>query len=232
MIDSEADSARARAALELDEIKKQTDRARAELEQVRRELAGTRTQLSRIQAEHLVEANEQLVASALLAQATARRYELTLEQMSRATKLDVLTELPNRTLLLDRFAHAIAQARRDRRRLALLFLDLDNFKHINDTLGHAVGDAALKITAACLSTSVREVDTVSRYGGDEFLVLLRNVAEPADAVRVADKVIAALGMPSRVGDHVFRLAASIGISIYPEHGDDPGALIHKAFAAR
>ena len=110
--------------------------------------------------------------------------------MSRSAELDALTELPNRVLLLDRFAHAIASAKRHGTRLALLFLDLNNFKQINDTLGHAVGDQVLKLAAHRLASSVREADTVSRHGGDEFLILLAEVAQASDAVahrRQADR---------------------------------------------
>lgn len=231
MSESESDDPRAKADRELGQLRRQIDEARAGLAVAQGELAAARSALNPAQARRLLEANEQLVASALLAQGAARTFEEKLEEVSRATELDILTELPNRTRLLDRFANAMAQARRDRKRLGLLFLDLDNFKRINDTLGHAVGDGALKIVAGCLQTSVREVDTVSRHGGDEFLVLLRNVAVTADAVRVADKIIAALGKPCRVGNHVLRLTASIGISIYPDHGDNAATLIDKADAA-
>jgi diguanylate cyclase (GGDEF)-like protein len=187
----------------------------------------TRLQRS-ITAARLVEANEQLVLAALRAQADAHAATQALRDLSRSTGLDALTSLPNRVLLLDRFAQAIAVARRHRGRLALLFLDLDNFKQINDTLGHAAGDQVLKRVAQCLASAVRDADTVSRYGGDEFVVLLAEVARPSDAALIADKLLAALGVPTRLGDHVLRLAASIGISIYPEDGEDADTLIDRA----
>ena len=116
-------------------------------------------------------------------------------------------------------------------RFALLFLDLDNFKEINDTLGHAVGDQALKRAADCLVSSIRGADSVSRHGGDEFLILLTEMSQASDVVRIAQKVMRALGTPVRVGDQVLRLTASIGISIYPEDGEDATTLIDLADAA-
>ena len=134
-------------------------------------------------------------------------------------------------LLLDRLAQAIAGAKRHGARSALLFLDLNNFKQINDTLGHAVGDQVLKLAASRLAASVRAADTVSRHGGDEFVILLAEVGVASDAVVIADKLSAALGAPSRVGDQVIRLTASIGISIYPDDGEDADTLIDRADAA-
>ncbi|HEX7440183.1 MAG TPA: diguanylate cyclase, partial [Caldimonas sp.] len=186
-------------------------------------------------AAQLLEANEQLLLAALRAQtdaeAAADTAARTLDEVSRSAELDALTELPNRVRLLDRFAHAIAIAKRHKARLALLFLDLNNFKEINDTLGHATGDEVLKLVAQRLVSSVREADTVSRHGGDEFLILLTEVSQASDAVLIADKVVAALGVPTRVGEHVLRLAASIGISIYPDDGEDAATLIDRADAA-
>jgi diguanylate cyclase (GGDEF)-like protein len=183
------------------------------------------------QADRLVEANERLVIAALRAQTDAETAARALKEAARLAERDALTELPNRVLLLDRFAHAIANAKRHGGRLALLFLDIDNFKQINDSLGHAVGDQVLKLAAHCLVSSIRGVDTVSRHGGDEFLILLTEVSQASDAVLVADKVVAALAAPSLVGEHVLRLAASIGISIYPDDGEDADTLIDRADAA-
>lgn len=132
---------------------------------------------------------------------------------------------------MDRLAHAIPTARRRGTQLALLFLDLNNFKQINDALGHAVGDQVLKRVAERLAASVREGDTVSRLGGDEFVFLLTEVAHATDAVLVADKLIATLAAPSRVGGHVLRLTASIGISLYPEDGEDAATLLDRADTA-
>jgi diguanylate cyclase (GGDEF)-like protein len=179
----------------------------------------------------LVEANEQLVVSALRAQTDAVTTALALDDMSQSAQLDPLTQLPNRALLRDRFVHAISIAKRRRGRLALLYLDIDNFKEINDTFGHAAGDEVLERVGRCLVSLVREADTVSRYGGDEFVILLTEVAQVSDAVRVAEKVIAALGVPSQVGEHVLSLTASIGVSVYPDDGQDADTLVEKADAA-
>ena len=187
---------------------------------------------------HLVEANEALVMAAMRSQtdadAAAKALADTAQALAdaaRRAELDVLTQLPNRALLRDRFSHAIAQAKRHGSRLAVLFVDLDNFKQINDVHGHATGDEALRWVAASLLASVREADTVSRYGGDEFVVLLTDLAQPADAVGVANKLLAALAVPAMVNGVPLQLSASIGISLYPDDGIDGPQLISRADAA-
>jgi diguanylate cyclase (GGDEF)-like protein len=179
----------------------------------------------------LIEANEQLVMTALRAQADAEAATHKLEVLSRSSELDALTDLPNRQSLLSRFSYAIAIARRTGTQLALLFIDLNNFKQINDTLGHAVGDQVLRLAAKRLATAVRLSDTVSRHGGDEFLILLTDVSHRNDVVQIAINLIAALGRPARVGEHVLRLTASIGISLFPHDGEDTETLVHRADAA-
>jgi diguanylate cyclase (GGDEF)-like protein len=179
----------------------------------------------------LVEANEQLVVATLRAQSDAETSAQALKEASRLAEHDALTDLPNRVLLLDRLTLAIANARRRGIRLALLFVDIDHFKEINDALGHAAGDEVLKQAARCLMSSIRMADTVSRHGGDEFLILLTELSQAADVVPIAEKVIVALAAPNRVGDHVLRLRASIGISLYPEDGPDAETLIDRADAA-
>jgi diguanylate cyclase (GGDEF)-like protein len=182
-------------------------------------------------ARKLIEANEQLVMTALRAQVDAEAATHKLEVLSRSSELDALTDLPNRQSLLSRFTYAIAIARRTGTQLALLFIDLNNFKQINDTLGHAVGDQVLRLAAKRLATAVRQSDTVSRHGGDEFLILLTDVSDPNDVVRIAINLIAALGRPARVGEHVLRLTASIGISLFPHDGEHTETLIQRADAA-
>lgn len=193
--------------------------------------AGVKPGLNRSQSAQLVEANEQLVRSALHAQSKADDCATALEAQSESIGLDPLTSLPNRILFLDRFTQAIARARRHGGRIALLFLDMDNFKQINDAHGHGVGEEVLRLAAHRILSSVREGDTVSRHGGDEFLILLTDVSQASDAVQIAEKLLAALLAPTRVGDHVFQLAASIGISLYPEDGEDAATLIERADAA-
>ena len=223
--------ARTKAESELEQLQRLAAQTRETLARLQQDVADAETQLGNIEALQLLEANEQLVLNALRAQTEAETAAMALKEVSRAAALDALTELPNRVLLLDRLTQAIAIAKRRRSRLALLFLDLNNFKQINDTLGHAVGDEVLKVAANCLASSVRAADTVSRHGGDEFLILLADVSHASDAIVVADKVITALGTPSRVGEHVLRLTASIGISIFPDDGDDADTLIDRADVA-
>ena len=228
---SAEENEQAKATHELARLQAQTRAVRTELSHLRGEVVLAEHLLGKSRAKQLVEANEQLVLAALKAQTRISEYEADLNLVARSGVLDALTELPNRVLLLDRFAAAIANAKRHDTRLALLFLDMDNFKDINDALGHAVGDAVLKLAAQRIASSVREADTVSRHGGDEFLILLNELTDVADAVRVADSVIAALAAPSRLGNHVLRLRASIGISIYPDDGEEVQQLIDQADAA-
>jgi diguanylate cyclase (GGDEF)-like protein len=220
------------AAGELARLQEQIERSRAELGCLQQRIVEAEVRLGDSNATQLViAANEQLVVSSLQAQTDVEVAERALEDVSRAAEHDVLTELPNRLLLLDRFAQAINVAKRHDAMLALLFLDINNFKQINDTLGHAVGDEVLRRAAQCLASAVRDADTVSRHGGDEFVILLAEVARASDATLVAEKVIATLGVPHRIGDHVLRLTASIGISVYPEDGKDAETLIAHADAA-
>jgi diguanylate cyclase (GGDEF)-like protein len=179
----------------------------------------------------LLEANEQLVLALLKAQAELGLSRRTGSGDRRSADRDALTGLPNRLLLLEQFAFAISAAERKGHHVALLFVDLDDFKAINDTYGHAMGDLVLRHAAACLVGAVRGADIVSRHGGDEFVVLLTELNEPADAARVATKMLACLSTPERIGDHVVRLGASIGIAIHPDDGVGPGQLIHLADAA-
>ncbi|MDO8959740.1 MAG: sensor domain-containing diguanylate cyclase [Rhodocyclaceae bacterium] len=145
---------------------------------------------------------------------------------------DSLTGLPNRRLLLDRLNHALAQARRHQRAMAVMFLDLDRFKQINDTLGHAAGDTLLKQIAGRLITCVREGDTVARPSGDEFVIVLDEITQAEDAALVAEKIIATCAAPALVAGQELTITTSIGIAVHPAGGaDDVDALMHKADAA-
>ena len=219
------------AARELARLQAQIEEARGVLSGLQHDMADAQRQLSDSQAVQLLEANEQLVLAALRAQEDAEAAARALSEVSHLAEFDALTQLPNRVLLRDRLGHAIAAAKRHGSRFALLFIDLDGFKHINDTLGHAVGDRVLKRVAQCLTACVREEDTVSRHGGDEFLVLLANVAHAGDAALVANKMMAGLAVPDRMERERFSLRASIGISLYPDDGDDAETLIDRADAA-
>lgn len=155
------------------------------------------------------------------AQALARR-------MSYVAQHDVLTELPNRMLLNDRLSQAMGMAQRHHKKLAVLFVDLDRFKAVNDSLGHATGDAVLQSVAKRLREALRDTDTVSRQGGDEFVILLPEINTAQDADRVAKKLLATLAEPQMAGGSAVPVTASIGISVYPEHGQDAESLVHCA----
>jgi diguanylate cyclase (GGDEF)-like protein len=221
----------AAAGRTLAQLKKQADGVRAELLRLRQTVAEARREFSGTQVAQLRDANEQLVLSALQAETVADTAVNNLSELTRSSQRDALTDTPNRGLMLDRLESAIAFAQRHATRTALLFIDLDHFKGINDSLGHAVGDEVIKLAARQLQAAVRASDTVSRHGGDEFLVLLAEVADESSAARVARKVLRALDTTSIVGGHVVRLSASVGIAMYPEDGDDPETLIRRADAA-
>jgi diguanylate cyclase (GGDEF)-like protein/PAS domain S-box-containing protein len=144
---------------------------------------------------------------------------------------DALTNLPNRSLFSDRLGQGLAQARRDKTRLAVMFLDLDKFKPVNDTYGHAVGDQLLKEVATRLQKCMRESDTVSRIGGDEFVVLLPTIEADQDAMRVAEKMLKVLSQPFEIAGHSLHISGSIGIAVFPEHGGDEISLSHCADTA-
>lgn len=144
---------------------------------------------------------------------------------------DVLTGLPNRLLMNDRLQQALVKARRNHTRLALCFLDLDQFKQVNDTLGHAVGDEVLQLSALRLREAVRQGDTVARLGGDEFVVILEEVNGATDACRVAEKILAQFAEPMVVSGHQVRVGTSIGISIFPDDAKDEDTLLRHADAA-
>lgn len=144
---------------------------------------------------------------------------------------DLLTGLPNRSLFTDRLQQMLVHAKRDTLHCALIFLDLDRFKPINDTLGHDIGDRVLKEVARRLHTAVRESDTVARIGGDEFVVLLPVIEDKIDARTVAEKILHVLEQPFKIGGHTLQIGSSIGIAVYPEHGADEINLVKNADTA-
>lgn len=144
---------------------------------------------------------------------------------------DALTGLPNRSFFSERLRHAMVRARRAASLVALLFLDLDGFKPVNDTLGHRCGDRLLQAVGRRLRRSVREVDTVARLGGDEFAVILEQMSRPRDAAMTAKKLLHALARPYQLEGHRAKLTASIGITVYPLDGGDVETLLKRADAA-
>jgi diguanylate cyclase (GGDEF)-like protein/PAS domain S-box-containing protein len=153
------------------------------------------------------------------------------QQMTHSAKHDFLTGLPNRMLLNDRIGQAIAAARRHVKQVAVLFLDLDGFKHINDSLGHPIGDKLLQSVAERLVGCVRGADTVSRQGGDEFVVLLSELAQADDAAIMAGRILRAVSECHSVDQHDLHVTTSIGVSVYPEDGTTSESLIRNADTA-
>jgi diguanylate cyclase (GGDEF)-like protein/PAS domain S-box-containing protein len=152
-------------------------------------------------------------------------------EMTHSAQHDLVTNLPNRLLLNDRISQSISLARRQNRSIAVLFLDLDHFKYINDSLGHAVGDQLLRSVSKRLLANVRGSDTVSRQGGDEFVILLSEIAYPEDAGISAKKILLSLSAPCSIEGQNLHIDGSIGISVYPEDGEDAETLIKNADTA-
>lgn len=152
-------------------------------------------------------------------------------QLLHLSNFDILTDLPNRALLGDRIHQALATAKRDKSRMALMYIDLDEFKPINDTLGHNTGDMLLKEAAIRMQGCIRASDTIARIGGDEFVVLLPIIESDRDATLVADKIRQSLCQPFDLARHTIRISSSIGIAIYPDDGSDEKTLLNNADAA-
>ncbi|MBI5890674.1 MAG: diguanylate cyclase [Nitrosomonadales bacterium] len=153
------------------------------------------------------------------------------ETVAHQAQHDFLTNLPNRLLFRDRFKQQLARAKRQNKKFAVMYIDLDRFKPVNDTLGHLVGDKLLVAVAARLKLQVREIDTVSRFGGDEFAILATEVSARSDVTGLADKILASLSLPYSIDGHAIHVSGSMGIAIYPEDGRDMDAILSKADAA-
>lgn len=189
------------------------------------ELSRARRQIER-QAANLRLANEQLQIEIV----ERKRAE---ESIQRLAHHDSLTGLPNRLLFNDRLDQAISLAKRDSRQFALLYLDLDRFKAVNDTLGHAAGDELLQGVAARVRQQVRESDTVARVGGDEFTVILRDISRREVAELVAGKITAAVAAPFQLDKRKYSvdIGISVGVAVYPSDGQDADTLVRAADAA-
>jgi diguanylate cyclase (GGDEF)-like protein/PAS domain S-box-containing protein len=150
------------------------------------------------------------------------------EEIRQQAFHDALTGLPNRHLLLERLGQLITMTEREQRQVALLFLDLDRFKAVNDELGHAAGDQLLKLVAARLQAQVRTADTVARLGGDEFVVLLDNPANVDEVARIAQRIVDAVSAPIQLAGQTLAVGASVGVALHPAHGQTPAELLHAA----
>ena len=157
--------------------------------------------------------------------------ELATVEMEHLAYHDALTGLPNRPLFMDRLILALAQSSRSNQKLAVFFLDLDRFKDINDSLGHSTGDGLLKAVAERIRRCIREGDTVARFGGDEFTLLIPKIDQVEDAAKIAQKILETLKIPFSIADHELFLTTSIGISIHPGDGSDPETLVRNADTA-
>lgn len=197
-------------------------REKMTVEATKREKAG---------ADHLTtlrDVNERLVIAAVQSQMLTEETQIAKDQMGHMAQHDFLTGLPNRILLEERLIQALALAKRHGTKLAVLFVDLDRFKTINDSLGHAVGDKLLQSVAQRLTASIRSADTVSRQGGDEFVALLSEVVDENAVAVLADKIRKAVTAPYRLEEQDLHLGVTIGISVYPDDGDEPEMLIRHA----
>ena len=177
------------------------------------------------------QANAHLVIAAIDAQILAEQIRMARDQLEYLAHHDVLTDLPNRLLLKDRLGQAIELARRQGRQLAVMYMDLDQFKYINDSLGHAVGDQLLQSVAQRLASCVRQSDTLSRQGGDEFVLMLPFIQHTQDAAFSAQKIFEAFRLPHYIDLHNLHVSMSIGISIYPDDGQDAETLLKSADTA-
>ncbi len=150
------------------------------------------------------------------------------ERLTYLAQYDQLTGMINRTLIRDRLVHAMARSKRKDQPLAIMLLDLDRFKAVNDSLGHDVGDHLLKVVAERLTECVREVDTVARMGGDEFTAILEGISDEADVAVVANRIVQSIGTPFELGPHKVSIGASIGITLYPMDDQDIDELLRHA----
>jgi diguanylate cyclase len=197
----------------------------------RREAAKVHARASRRTEADLREANERLVIATVHAQTMSDSAKQAAAQMAHMAEHDFLTGLPNRSLVGDRLAQAIILAKRHDKKVALLFMDLDRFKHVNDSLGHEVGDKLLQSVASRLSSCVRHSDTVSRQGGDEFVILLTEVDGLQDATLAAEKLLKAMDQAHLIGKHRLHVTLSIGISLFPDDGKDAETMLRNADTA-
>ena len=150
------------------------------------------------------------------------------QKIAQLAHYDMLTKLPNRTLFYDRLEQAIARAKRYNQRFAVMFMDLDGFKQVNDEFGHQAGDSLLNMVAGRLTENARDMDTVARVGGDEFIFILNNIDNAENVILVANKILGSLSRPFVINGHTCSVGCSIGISIFPDDSDDTEIMVKMA----
>ncbi len=230
-VDERGSEAARQAADELSTLLQQTELARVALTRLEEDLVCADRRLGSAHSTQLREANEQLVIAMLRAHTEADIATTALAGALLAGQIDALTALPNRTLLTERFSQALRHAEAHSTKVAVLFLDLNDFHRINAAHGHGCGDAALRLVAGLLTIAIGRGDTVCRYGGDEFLILLPHVRGVREALGCAARINSSLELPVSIAQVEARLSASIGVSIYPDDGTDMDALINHADAS-
>jgi diguanylate cyclase (GGDEF)-like protein len=218
----------AAAHLMLKGLHQQATQFKAELLRLQQNLDLLQAEFNQTQQGDLIAANQQLVLSSIQAEQELEQVKSHVGELTRSSQRDALTDTPNRTLMLDRISRSISYARRHHRQLALIFLDLDHFKQINDNMGHQTGDDVLKLVTRRLSNVLRDSDTISRHGGDEFLILLSAIESDEAVALIAEKILQALAAPVIFSDVPVSIRASLGIAFYPVHGTEATELIQAA----
>lgn len=208
-------------------LRREIAAAEARLLELRAAIQAAQSEVGRGAMHDVLVENERLLAQSRLATQDADDSRVAMEVAVKASQTDALTGLRNRGVLWDLLSHDVALARRQGTMLAVYFLDVDDFKEVNDRFGHATGDLLLQHVANVLLGTVRASDTVCRIGGDEFVVLASPIKR-TEVEPVARKLEDALRKPCRLADQVFSVSVSIGYSIFPQDGDAPGDLVHKA----
>lgn len=183
------------------------------------------------QQQHLLQHNQLLLLTLMQAVSQNANTQTKLQQLTLDSQCDALTKTLNRNIMLDRISQAISMAKRQQSHFALLFIDLDRFKPVNDQYGHAAGDAVILQVCERLTAAVRDSDAISRHGGDEFLLLLNDIKDNQAATLFANRLVQALAQPYQIAGASVSLSASIGIALYPEHSHSAKALISCADAA-